>query len=157
MLYCVPSEQRVGSSSLPGRATAFLFNGLRENAIPTDHLLVQQRLFQLSHTPTRRKHYSLKHLQSLPQHHKLRFSVHSVQQPQLRPALVSQRTNIGWMNRTSRLRVAGRGILRNHGRNNNSPETPSAIQHAHQFVILGSDCRTAKMQVGEALPDSGSV
>jgi hypothetical protein len=26
---------------------------------------------------------------------------------------------------------------------------PSAIQHAHQFVILGSGCRTAKMQVGE--------
>jgi len=36
---------------------------------------------------------------------------------------------------------------------------PSAIQHAHQFVIMGSDCRTAKMQVGEAaLPEgSGSV
>jgi hypothetical protein len=35
---------------------------------------------------------------------------------------------------------------------------PSAIQHAHQFVIMGSGCRTAKMQVGEAaLPDSGSV
>jgi hypothetical protein len=33
------SKQRVASSSLAGRATSFLFNNLRENAIPPDRLL----------------------------------------------------------------------------------------------------------------------
>jgi hypothetical protein len=51
----------VGSSPT-GRATSFLFNNLREYAIPTDRLLARQVLYWPSYEPTRNDPDALKHL-----------------------------------------------------------------------------------------------
>ena len=99
-------------------------------------------LSQLSYTPARCNHHTLKRLQSLLQLHQLRLSVHSVQQ-------WLESHNYGRLQSDNDLYikvdekdeqirhrriVAGRGILRNHGRNNNSPATREIRAKAMKLI-----------------------